>query len=124
MKDQLQVISSIIMHRDISQRPPAIVAVLTAGLALGFKDNDFFVTPSYILAKLYTNNLLVIFNSRLHIEHGRNGRPAEDSGYASFANSSYSAATSIGSRFQVASRVPNNVQNDDNFIALKGTGNA
>jgi hypothetical protein len=92
------------------------MAVLSAILSLGMKNDDFFVTPSYILEKLYTNNLLMIFNSRLHIERGRNGRPSEDPSFASFSKPS--ASMTIGSSY--GSRIVNNVQTDDNFIDMKG----
>ena len=92
------------------------MAVLSAILSLRLTQDDFFVTPSYILAKLYTNNLLMIFNSRLHIEHGRNGRPSEDASFASFSKSS--TTMTIGSSY--GSKIANNVQTDENFIAMKG----
>jgi hypothetical protein len=106
-QDQLQVISSI-LHRDISQRLPASVAVLAVILSLWLKQDDFFVTPTFVLAKLYTNNALMIFNSCLRIEHGRNGWPSEDLSLVSFAIPSTSLA--LGSL-----KISNNVQTDERF---------
>jgi hypothetical protein len=77
-------------------------------MVLILKQDDFFVTPSYVLAKLYTNNLLMIFNSRLRIDHGRNGRPAEDFSFASFAVAPTSFA--LGSP-----NISSSVQTDDKF---------
>jgi hypothetical protein len=85
----------------------ALTAVVTAIMVLILKQDDFYVTPSYVLAKLYTNNLLMIFNSRLRIDHSRNGRPAEDPSFASFAARPNSLA--LGS-FNISS----NVQTDSN----------
>ena len=104
-QDQLQVISSIV-HRDVSQRLPAFVAVLAVILSLWLKQNDFFVTPTFVLAKLYTNNLLMIFDSRIRIERGRNGWPSDDPSLVSFAIPSNSLA--LGSL-----KISNNVQTDE-----------
>jgi hypothetical protein len=40
-------------------------------LVLGTPNDDFFVSPSYVLAKLYSNNFLMILNSRFQIVGGR-----------------------------------------------------
>jgi hypothetical protein len=83
------------------------MAVLTAIMFLSFKQDDYFVTPSYVLAKLYTNNLLMIFNSRLSIEEGRNGWPSED---RSVSYAIPSTSSSLGS-----SEISSNVQTDEKF---------
>ena len=41
-------------------------------LFLGKPNDDFFVSPSYVLAKLYSNNFLMILNSRFKVIGGRN----------------------------------------------------
>ena len=45
----------------------ATIAVVDAILFLGFRDSDYHITPALILAKLYSNTLLVKFNSRITI---------------------------------------------------------
>ena len=45
----------------------ATVAALDLILFLVFRQNNYHITPSLTLAKFYSNNLLVIFNSRIRI---------------------------------------------------------
>jgi hypothetical protein len=78
-------------------------------MVLILKQDVFFVTPSHVLAKLYTNNLLMIFNSRLRIDHGRKGWPSGGPSFVSFAVPSTSLAL-------VSSKVSNNVQTDDSAL--------
>ena len=63
-----------------------MVAVLDAGMALGFPNADFFVTPSYVLGKIYVNNFVMILNSRMHITHGRNSMASPDASLAVLSN--------------------------------------
>ncbi|KAJ7159789.1 hypothetical protein C8R46DRAFT_1001993 [Mycena filopes] len=53
----------------------AAVAVVNLVLFLAFPHNSYYTTPGGILPKLYANTILVIFNSRIQIVGGRNGRP-------------------------------------------------
>ncbi|KAF8873112.1 hypothetical protein BD779DRAFT_1679370 [Infundibulicybe gibba] len=49
----------------------AAVATIDIALFLGFPHNNYHTTPALVLAKLYSNTLVVIFNSRLRIVNGR-----------------------------------------------------
>ncbi|KAF8876181.1 hypothetical protein BD779DRAFT_1629596 [Infundibulicybe gibba] len=49
----------------------AIVATIDIALFLGFPHNNYHTTPALLLAKLYSNTLIVTFNSRLRITGGR-----------------------------------------------------
>lgn len=65
----------------------ATVASVDLLLFLVFRQNNFHITPSLTLAKFYSNNLLVIFNSRIRIVGARdNMSPAfEGAGYGGFS---------------------------------------
>jgi hypothetical protein len=96
------------IHRDVSQRSPAFMAGLIAVLFLVFKQDIYFVIPAYGLSKLYVNNLLLIFNSRLRIGRSRSVRPCEDPSFVSFATPSTSFALAN-------SKISHNVQTDQKF---------
>ncbi|KAF8880085.1 hypothetical protein BD779DRAFT_1550380 [Infundibulicybe gibba] len=49
----------------------AAVATIDMALFLAFRNNNYHATPALILAKLYSNTLVVILNSRLRIVDGR-----------------------------------------------------
>ncbi|EEB96118.1 hypothetical protein MPER_04802 [Moniliophthora perniciosa FA553] len=49
----------------------AAVALVDLLLFLVFPNDDFHIVPALTLAKLYSNSLLVVFNSRLRIPHAR-----------------------------------------------------
>ncbi|KAH8833921.1 hypothetical protein DL96DRAFT_1755894 [Flagelloscypha sp. PMI_526] len=49
----------------------AVMAVITAALDIGIQNRNYFVPPSWVLGKLYANNLLVIMNSRIQISGSR-----------------------------------------------------
>ncbi|KAK7438050.1 hypothetical protein VKT23_018217 [Stygiomarasmius scandens] len=56
----------------------AIVAIVQVTVQLAFPKNNFFETPSWMLGKLYSNNLLVLLNSRAVVIGGRTkGSPSE-----------------------------------------------
>jgi len=47
-------------------------AIVDLTLFLRFQENNFHLLPALTLCKLYSNSLLVVFNSRLNITGGRN----------------------------------------------------
>ncbi|KAH8102927.1 hypothetical protein BXZ70DRAFT_1057387 [Cristinia sonorae] len=47
-------------------------AIIDLSLFLRFQQNNFHLLPAITLCKLYSNSLLVVFNSRLNIVGGRN----------------------------------------------------
>jgi hypothetical protein len=47
------------------------MAVVNLGLFIGYQHTNFYTVPILIIAKLYSNTLLVIFNSRMRIVGGR-----------------------------------------------------
>ncbi|KAF8880081.1 hypothetical protein BD779DRAFT_1110577 [Infundibulicybe gibba] len=49
----------------------AVIATIGIVLFVAFPQNTYFQTPSLIQAKLYSNTLVVIFNSRLRIVDGK-----------------------------------------------------
>ncbi len=49
----------------------ATVAVTDLVLFLVFPHNNFRITPALVLAKLYSNTLLVMLNSRMHVSTAR-----------------------------------------------------
>ncbi|KAK1221249.1 hypothetical protein PQX77_015939 [Marasmius sp. AFHP31] len=49
----------------------AVVAIVDLILFLVYPKEDFHITPALILAKLYSNSLLVVFNNRVKIKGGR-----------------------------------------------------
>ncbi|KIJ36587.1 hypothetical protein M422DRAFT_124423, partial [Sphaerobolus stellatus SS14] len=49
----------------------ATVAIVDITLYLVFPHQDYHTAPALTLAKLYSNTLLVVFNSRLRIVGGR-----------------------------------------------------
>ncbi|KAK7471210.1 hypothetical protein VKT23_002619 [Stygiomarasmius scandens] len=49
----------------------ALVAIIQVIVFLAFPKNNFFETPSWTLGKLYSNNLLVLLNSRAVVVGGR-----------------------------------------------------
>uniref|UniRef100_A0A0W0FG84 DUF6534 domain-containing protein n=1 Tax=Moniliophthora roreri TaxID=221103 RepID=A0A0W0FG84_MONRR len=50
----------------------AVTAVIQPFLFFGYPDRNYWVMPALFIAKLYSNSLLVIFNSRVRI-HGARG---------------------------------------------------
>ncbi|KAF8876245.1 hypothetical protein BD779DRAFT_1677853 [Infundibulicybe gibba] len=52
----------------------ATVATIDIALFLGFPHNNYHTAPAEILAKLYSNTLVVTLNNRLHITDGRGSR--------------------------------------------------
>ncbi|KAF8876178.1 hypothetical protein BD779DRAFT_1677927 [Infundibulicybe gibba] len=53
----------------------ATVATIDIALFLGFPHNNYHTAPALILAKLYSNTLLVTLNNRLYIGSGGAARP-------------------------------------------------
>ncbi|TFK31424.1 hypothetical protein BDQ12DRAFT_740025 [Crucibulum laeve] len=49
----------------------ATVAVIDVVLFLAFRQNNYHTAPALILGKLYSNTMVLIFNSRVHISGGR-----------------------------------------------------
>jgi len=49
----------------------ALVAVINLFLFFGYPDTNYYTVPVMIVAKLYCNTLLVLFNSRMRIAGGR-----------------------------------------------------
>lgn len=49
----------------------ALVAVINLFLFFGYSDTNYYTVPVLIIAKLYCNTLLVLFNSRMRIAGGR-----------------------------------------------------
>jgi hypothetical protein len=47
------------------------MAVVNLGLFFGYLHTNYYTVPVLIIAKLYSNALLVIFNSCMHIAGGR-----------------------------------------------------
>lgn len=47
------------------------MATLNFALFVGFKHNTYFAVPSVIVAKLYSNTMLVILNNRIAVVGGR-----------------------------------------------------
>lgn len=47
--------------------PAAIVAVVDQVLYQTFPNKGYFLAPAFIIAKLYSNSMMVIFNSRLEM---------------------------------------------------------
>ncbi|KAJ6514771.1 hypothetical protein DFH09DRAFT_1373931 [Mycena vulgaris] len=56
----------------------AIVAVIQLVIFLALPKNNFFETPSWTLGKLYSNNLLVLLNTRAVVIGGRNHLESSD----------------------------------------------
>jgi len=46
----------------------AVVSIIDLVLFLLFKDNNLHVAPAIILAKLYSNTLMAIFNNRIYLQ--------------------------------------------------------
>lgn len=58
--------------------------MLTFILYYTFPSKPYFVAPSVIMAKCYSNSLLAIFNSRIHVIGGRMSQ--NDDAHISFGN--------------------------------------
>ena len=67
----------------------ATVAIVDLTLFLVFRQNNYHTTPALVLAKLYSNSLLVQFNSRIRIRGARD----EELDYA--MNSFHSSAVQV-----------------------------
>jgi hypothetical protein len=93
----------------------AVMAIITAGLFLALPTLNYFVAPSYVLGKLYVNNLMMIFNSRMHIVGSRNGSPTEVS-QLSYSNNTRLGTTdpskSFGSTAETSVRLQVTTQQD------------
>ncbi|ESK91204.1 hypothetical protein Moror_2924 [Moniliophthora roreri MCA 2997] len=66
----------------------AAIALVDLILFLVFPNDDFHIVPALTLAKLYSNSLLVVFNSRLRIPHARGNdsesAPSASGGHVTF----------------------------------------
>lgn len=71
------------------------MATLNFALFVGFKHNPYFAVPSVVVAKLYSNTMLLILNNRIVIVGGR--EQAE-----SYLPSRWSAR--VGSRWKLVSK--------------------
>ncbi|KAF8236146.1 hypothetical protein L208DRAFT_1391271 [Tricholoma matsutake] len=52
----------------------ALMAIVNLGLFFGFPHTNYYTVPVLIVAKLYSNTLLVVFNSRMRIMGSREER--------------------------------------------------
>ncbi|TCD65364.1 hypothetical protein EIP91_002762 [Steccherinum ochraceum] len=59
-------------------------AIVDLSLFLRFQENNYHLLPAITLCKLYSNSLLVVFNSRLNINGGRND-PEPDHGMSTLS---------------------------------------
>lgn len=57
----------VLCFRMISNVSPATLAILDLALFLGAPGKIYFITPSFVAAKLYANTVVVIFNNRAQI---------------------------------------------------------
>ncbi|KAF8886118.1 hypothetical protein BD779DRAFT_1673302 [Infundibulicybe gibba] len=62
----------------------AVVETVAIVLFFAFPHNSYYQTPALVLAKLYSNTLLVVFNSRLRIINGRDA--TQSIGLTSFSS--------------------------------------
>jgi hypothetical protein len=72
-------------------------------LVLGKPNDDFFVSPSYVLAKLYSNNFLMILNSRFRIMGGRDTSNLTDPSMEVLSMTTHTRTGPGAPNFQVAS---------------------
>lgn len=76
-QEQLQVMLFLpcLLCLYLNQRcPPALMAIVNLGLFFGFPHTNYYTVPVLIVAKLYSNTLLVVFNSRMRIMGSREER--------------------------------------------------
>jgi len=50
----------------------AAAAIVEVVLFFRVSQTGYFLTPAFVLGKLYSNSMMMLFNSRLHIASGRN----------------------------------------------------
>ncbi|KAK0454046.1 uncharacterized protein EV420DRAFT_617008 [Desarmillaria tabescens] len=70
-KETQAVISKFIRLTIETGTMTATVAVIDLILFLVFPRKNFHITPALVLAKLYSNTLLVMLNSRMHVSRAR-----------------------------------------------------
>ncbi|KAH8079095.1 hypothetical protein BXZ70DRAFT_1012681 [Cristinia sonorae] len=77
----------------------ATFAILDLALFISFKENNYHLAPSIALSKLYSNSLLAVFNTRVHITGGRNPDHARpNSTLLTNTSTSYSGGSGSGFR--------------------------
>ncbi|EJD00212.1 uncharacterized protein FOMMEDRAFT_170199 [Fomitiporia mediterranea MF3/22] len=64
----------------------ATMALVELSLFLAYPDMSYHVCIAVILAKLYSNSLLVVFNSRLRLANGRGGGSGAEASFISCSN--------------------------------------
>ena len=93
----------------------ATIAVIDLILFLAASNTDYHITPALLLAKLYSNTLLVVLNSRITISHAGND--------SHIGSSSWNASVSPGNRPKMAfASPPRGVDHRLESIELGGIG--
>ncbi|KAJ8079213.1 hypothetical protein PM082_021713 [Marasmius tenuissimus] len=73
IKDTKRVVVRIVRLTIETNALTAALAVVTAALLLGVKDQGYYTVFSLILPSIYGNTLLVMMNSRIRLSHGSSG---------------------------------------------------
>lgn len=83
----------------------ALAATIDITLFLAFPNNSYHGCVALTLAKLYSNSLLVIFNSRIRIHGGRNSPSTVNTSVISYGTKSNSkrATLTLGGRTAISS---------------------
>jgi hypothetical protein len=70
------------------------MAIIDAVMGLAFPTKTYFLPPSHVLAKLYSNNFLMILNNRLRVVNGRGAH--RDAMEVTLAASGWGDLTTLG----------------------------
>ncbi|KAF9258641.1 hypothetical protein L218DRAFT_1004786 [Marasmius fiardii PR-910] len=83
----------------------AAFAAIDLILFLIFPTQDYHITPALALAKVYSNSLLVVFNSRVRIQGGRGSRYEVSKGNVSLFTTRDPTSTGMSVRYDVEESV-------------------